>query len=278
MLTQVRQDDEESQASMSREEATRQASAGESSAQFSIDGQWDNLSLHSQSTISSTMSTDATRFRYICQELNAPTEFMEVVGTRLLGLRERNSQNPASTAKPPNLQKVVDFMADAFIRCTQHANLVLLALDDVQWMDEMSWKVVQAIFERGENVFIICGSRPLSSNPLSVDPTFWSDLHDQFQKENRYSELNLGPFTESEVQEVIAATLELKEHEIDSSFRRNLCNTCGGMPHYLSYVLDTIKRNKLTVRLENGMVGMESSSGDDNKVRSPKAFFFLCFA
>ena len=63
---------------MSQEEAKRWESA-ESSAEFSIDGQWDNLNLPTQSSLSSTMSTDATRFRYICQELNAPTEFMEVV-------------------------------------------------------------------------------------------------------------------------------------------------------------------------------------------------------
>ena len=235
------------------------------SVDFSVDKQWDELSLHSQSSKSSTMSTDATRFRFICQELNAPPEFVEVVGKRLLGLRERNTNASAGNAKAPNVQKIVDFMADAFVRCTKHANLVLLALDDVQWMDEMSWMVVQAIFERGQNVLIFCGSRPLSSNPLSMNPQFWSDLHDQFQNEGRYTELSLAPFTEPEVKEMIATTLEFELNDIDESFSRNVFATSGGMPYYLRYVLDAIKQNKLTVKLDNGLIGMKSS---DDKIGS----------
>jgi len=264
VLTQVRHEDVESQTSMSKDGSRQNLSSD--LTDFSIDAQWENLSIQSQSSKGSTMSTDATRFRFICQELNAPPDFIEVVGKRLLGLRERSGDNSAANVKPLNLHKIVDFMADAFIRCTKHANLVLLGIDDVQWMDEMSWKVVQAIFERGENVMTLCGSRPLSSNPLTVDPTFWSDLQGQYQKEGRYSELILAPFSESEVQRMIATTLELEADEIDSSFSRNILTTSGGMPHYLTYVLDAIKRNKLTVRLENGMVGMKSSSGNNNKL------------
>ncbi|KAL9178556.1 hypothetical protein ACHAXT_001894 [Thalassiosira profunda] len=254
VLTQVRQEDE--------------ASMGSSvpSGDFSVSGQWDNLSLNSESTKDSTMSTDATRFRYVCQELNAPPEFAEVVGRRLLGLREKNPNPSNSKAKPPNLQAIVDFMADAFVRCTKHAGLVLLALDDVQWMDAMSWKVVQAIFERGTNVLTVCGSRPPSSNPLGVDRQFWSDLHGRFEKEGRYSELSLSPFKESEVQEMIATTLEFGVEEIDHSFSHNVFTTSGGMPHYLSYVLESIKRNQLTYRMENGRIGMKTSAGSDSKL------------
>lgn len=274
VLLQVRNEDEASQAS--------KASSDQSEDEFSIDKQWDNLSLHSHlslSSKSSVMSTGASRFRFICQELNAPPEFEEVVGKRLLGLRETASA--ASKAKPPNLGKVVDFLADAFIRCTQHADIVLLALDDVQWMDEMSWKVVQAIFERGENIFTLCGSRPPEeSNPLNVDSNFWSDLHGQYEKDGRYSELSLVPFSEPEVQEMIATTLQVEGHEIDSSFSQNVFTTSGGMPHYLSYVLDTIKRDHLTIRLENGMIGMKASAGDSNKVCTVDIlpFLLLCLS
>ena len=260
---------------MSRDGSKR--SLSERSTDFSVSGQWDNLSLHTQSSMGSTMSTDATRFRFICQELNAPSEFVEVVGKRFLGLRERNANNSAASAKLPNLQKIVDFMADAFIRCTKHVHLVFLALDDVQWMDEMSWKVVQAIFERGGNVLTLCGSRPPSSNPLSVDPKFWSDLQGQFQKDGKYSELSLVPFSEYEVGEMIATTLEVEVNEIDTSFSRDVFTTSGGMPHYLTYVLDTIKRNKLTIRLENGMIGMQNFTGDDSKVCTIDILLFWCF-
>jgi len=266
VLSQVHQEDDESQA------PKRNSS---SVVDFSIDGQWDNLSLHSQSSKSSMFSTDVARFRYLCQELNAPLEFVQVVGKRLLGLRDANSS--AACGKGPNLQKIVDLMTDAFIRCTRHTDLVFLALDDAQWMDEMSWKVVQGIFERGENVLILCGSRPPSSNPLSVDPSFWSDLQGQYETAGRYTELSLAPFCRSEVQEMIGTTLESEVNEIDQSFSRDIFKTSGGMPHFLTHLLDVIKRSKLTGRLENGLIGMKNFTGEDSKLGSGSVRELLLF-
>ena len=210
------------------------------------------------------MSNDDSRFRYIMEELNAPPEFMEVVGKRLLGLR--SAVGPSTENKPPDLNKIVIFMADAFLRCTQHADLVLLALDDVHEMDEMSWKVVQLIFERSKNVLTFCGSRPPSTNPLAVDNTFWSELQGAYKECGRYIGISLGPFSEEDVREMIGQHLDIKADEIDSSFWRNVFTTSGGMPHYLSYVLETIKRNDLTVKLDNGLIGLKSSEKDENKV------------
>ncbi|KAL7554113.1 hypothetical protein ACHAWF_017514, partial [Thalassiosira exigua] len=308
VLSQVRQEDEESQASRQRKlvqavsecpspshgghPASHEGGGGGgnhnddddhpshcsptsvgSEDSFSIDAEWDSLSINTHSSKSSTVSTDATRFRFVCNELNAPPEFVEVVGKRFLGLRERQPTGPGGVPgagkKAPDLRKVVDFMADALLRCTRRAKLVLLALDDVQWMDEMSWKVVQAIFERGKNVFVLCGSRPLDSDPLTVDPKFWSDLRGKHREEGRYSEFGLEPFDESKVREMVAASLGLRADEVDGSFGRNVYATSGGMPYYLTYVLDTVKRNKLTTRRDDGTVGLKSSADDeDNKFGS----------
>ncbi len=258
VLLEIRHEDEQSQNS-------RQGSFVDSVADFSVEEQWDKLSLHTQSSKDSTMSTDVTRFRFICEELNAPPEFVEIVGKRLLGLKSSGAAS-SKGGSPPELAKIVDFMADAFIRCTKHADLVLLSLDDVHWMDEMSWKVVQAIFERGQSVLTLIGSRPPSTNPLTVDKTFWSDLQSKYQDDGRYREISLQPFNEKEVQHMIASTLDIEVNEIDSSFWRNVFTTSGGMPHYLAYALETIKRNNLTVKLDNGLVGLKSSEGDDSKV------------
>ena len=264
VLSQVRQVDEESQSSMS--DGSRRKSVSQST-DFSVDGQFDTLSLNTQSSTSSRGSTEMTRFSFICRELNAPPEFMEVVGKRFLGIRDGNKNDTATQSEHPTLQiqSIVNFMADAFIRCTKHVNLVLLALDDVQWMDELSWKVVQTIFERAENVLTLCGSRPPPSN-LTLDPIFFSDLQGQLQKEGRYLEISLAPFEESEVKEMIADTLKIKLDEVDVSFSRNVLTASGGMPHYLSYIIDAIKRNNLTVRLENGMIGMKNSAEKNDKV------------
>jgi len=260
-LSQVRQEDEESQSS------SKKTLSELASTDFSVDGLVDTLSLNTESSTSSRGSTEMTRFTFICRELNAPPEFMEVVGKRFLGIRDGNKNDSATQSESPTLQiqSIVNFMADAFIRCTKHVNLVLLALDDVQWMDELSWKVVQTIFERAENVLTLCGSRPPSSN-LPLEPIFFSDLQGQYQKEGRYLEISLAPFEDSEVKEMIADTLKIKLDEVDTSFIHNVFTTSGGMPHYISFILDAIKRNNLTVRLENGMIGMKNSAEKDDKV------------
>ncbi|KAL7495786.1 hypothetical protein ACHAWT_004250 [Skeletonema menzelii] len=254
LLRQIQQDDE---ASMN---------SSKEGSDFEIDKEWDSLSLQSHSTKSSLMSNDATRFRYVCEELNAPPEFAEVVGKRLLGLK--STAGPSTAGKPPDLNKIVNFMADAFIRCTKHADLVLLALDDVHWMDEMSWKVVQEIFERSDNVLTFCGSRPPSTNHLEVDEKFWSELHGAYKEEGRYLEINLGLFSETDALEMIAYHLDVSVEDIDGSFLRNLFTSSRGMPHYLSYVLETIKRNDLTVKLDNGLIGLKSSESAENALDS----------
>jgi len=235
----------------------------DSSDEFSIDDHWDQLSIKSHSTNESTMSTEVTRFRYICKEMNASPEFIDIVGKKLLGLRDKSVDSVTANASSLNLKAIVDFMAGAFIRCTRNSDIILLALDDVQWMDEMSWKVVQAIFERGKNVLIICGSRPPSTNPLSVDSSFWASLQREYKDNHRFSEIDLNPFNILDVKEMIANSLDLKVTEVDCNFAQNVFNTSGGMPHFLSYMLDSIKRNNLTARLENGLVGLKSSTGKE---------------
>jgi class 3 adenylate cyclase len=271
VLLQVKHEDE---LRNSFQDSKGDLSKPDSVVDFSVDEQWDSLSLRTLSSKNSTMSTEVTRFRYICEELNAPPEFVEVVGKRLLGLKSSGDSSNTG-GSPPDLSKIVNFMADAFIRCTKHADLVLLALDDVHWMDDMSWKVVQAIFERGQNVLTLIGSRPPSTNPLTVDKTFWSELQNRYRDDGRYIEISLQPFNETEVQQMIALGLGIEVNEIDSSFWRNVFTTSGGMPHYLSYVLETIKRNDLTVKLDNGLFGLKSSEGDDSKVGF-SSFIFPC--
>jgi predicted ATPase len=195
---------------------------------------------------------------------------MELVGKRFLGISNRSkNESDAHLQLEPNstvqIENIVEFMANAFIRCTMHADLVLLSLDDVQWMDESSWKVVQRIFERASNLLIFSGSRMPSTN-LTLDPTFLSDLLTQHQAAGRYYEMSLPPFNEAEVKEFIACALNSSTDDVDDSFSNSVWTTSGGMPLYLSHVLDAIQRNNLTVRLDNGMIGMKSTDEDDRKV------------
>mmetsp|Transcript_32700 Transcript_32700/g.64016 ORF Transcript_32700/g.64016 Transcript_32700/m.64016 type:complete len:159 (+) Transcript_32700:803-1279(+) len=87
----------------------------DSSDEFSIDDHWDQLSIKSHSTNESTMSTEVTRFRYICKEMNASPEFIDIVGKKLLGLRDKSVDSVTANASSLNLKAIVDFMAGGFI-------------------------------------------------------------------------------------------------------------------------------------------------------------------
>lgn len=267
VLSQVQLEDEESKGDEESKEDEESASREES---MSSRSQF-NMSSQSISSRGSVKSTEWTRFRFICQDLNVHPDLMELVGKRFLGISNRSKNEsdaqlqlePTSTVQ---IENIVEFMANAFIRCTTLADLVILSLDDVQWMDESSWKVVQRIFERASNLLTLSGSRLPSTN-LAMDPTFLSDLHTQHQTAGRYYEMSLPPLNEAAVKEFIAVTLNSSRDEVDDSFSNSVWTTSGGMPLYLSHVLDAIHRNNLTVRLANGMIGMKSTIEDDSKVR-----------
>lgn len=229
-----------------------------------------NMSSTSLSSRGSLKRTEWTRFRFICQSLNVQPDLMELLGKRFLGISNRSKNEsdaqlrlePTSTVQ---IENIVEFMANVFLRCTMHADLVLLLLDDVHWMDESSWKVVKLIFERASNLLIFSGSRMPLTN-LTMDPTFLSDLLTQHQTAGKYYEMSLPPLNEAEVKEFIAVTLNSSIDEVDDSFSNSVWTTSGGMPLYLSHVLDAIQRNNLTVRLDNGMIGIRSTDEDDRKV------------
>lgn len=229
-----------------------------------------NMSSTSLSSRGSLKRTEWTRFRFICQSLNVQPDLMELLGKRFLGISNRSKNEsdaqlrlePTSTVQ---IENIVEFMANVFLRCTMHADLVLLLLDDVHWMDESSWKVVKLIFERASNLLIFSGSRMPLTN-LTMDPTFLSDLLTQHQTAGKYYEMSLPPLNEAEVKEFIGITLNSSIDEVDDSFSNSVWTTSGGMPLYLSHVLDAIQRNNLTVRLDNGMIGIRSTDEDDRKV------------
>ncbi len=216
------------------------------------DRDWDSVSLSSLSTAQSQKTSVIGRLREICEEMDAPSGFLEIVGHHLLG----NSRlKMSSVEKAPELADIVSFMAQVFIRSTSHAEVVVLALDDVQWMDNLSWKVLQSIFENGLNVLIVCGSRPFESQSLTMDDDFWDMLREESRKEGRYDEILLGPLAKNEVRELASLTLKCDPDEIMDKFIDDIHMHSGGMPYYASEILQNCVRNKLFRRFDNNMIG-----------------------
>ncbi len=212
---------------------------------------FDALSLSSMSTMNTIKTTSAERLNEICNELGAPRGFIQIVGYHLLGHANTNSIQE----KAPKLEEIVDFMATVFIHCTAHADLTVVALDDLHQSDNMSWKVIQKIFEIGTNVLFICGSRPLGSHKLFVDDDFWRVLTTEFKSKKRFQELYIGPLNRVDIAKMASIVLGCKEEEIDKAFVKDIYDHTGGMPHFAFQALTNCKKKGLFVQLDSRRFG-----------------------
>ena len=73
----------------------------------------------------------------LVKELDAPPEFVEIIAYHLLGINEKNGRN-LTAVKADSLEEIVNFMALSIFRCTAHADLVIIVLDDVHFLDGTS--------------------------------------------------------------------------------------------------------------------------------------------
>jgi predicted ATPase len=201
-------------------------------------------------------SSRAERFLLLAKEVDAPAEFFEIAGRRLLGIHDLNTTDRKEAVHKSNMELIVDVMARAFIRCTAHADLVMMVLDDIHLLDELSWKVVKTLFEQANNLFLICASRPLKSYKIEVDPLFWAELHEVYTRELRFSNMFLTGLPEHEILHLISKRLGVRTSDIDRCFCVDLHAKSGGMPHFAVQMLDSIKRNELHCVMENGRVGL----------------------
>jgi len=206
----------------------------------------------SLATLDTVNASVINRLKELCEEMNAPKGFLQIVGHHLLG---DTKGKMLKVEKAAELDDIIAFMAQVFIRSTAHADMIIMALDDVHWMDNLSWKVVQCIFETSQNILIVIGSRPLASHSLSVDDEFWECLTGEYKEKKLYTEIRLGPLNEIDVREMAAITLSCEPEDLSDDFCDDVFVHSGGMPYFASEILENCVRKKQCERLENGKMG-----------------------
>ena len=144
-------------------------------------------------------------------------------------------------------------MAQVFITASCHADIVVLALDDVQYMDKLSWKVVHSIMGMGERILLVCGSRPLDTCRLALDEDFWEALKRRSKK--RFNEVYLKSLEKREIRQLAALCLKCDVDDLDDRFINDVYMHSGGMPYFASMILKNCHRNNLFKRFENNKIG-----------------------
>ena len=213
---------------------------------------WDAASIGSVSTLSTQKTSVVGRLQELCEELRAPKGFLEIVGQHLLG---DTKGKMSKVEKAPELEDIISFMAQVFIRSTAHVEVVILALDDVQWMDSLSWKVVQCILETSKNILIVCGSRPKESHPLAIDEDLKRKICGEYRDKKLYLEMSISALRLVDVREMAAITLSCEPSDVDDNFCNDVFIHSGGMPYFASEILEECTRKNQTERLKNGKVG-----------------------
>lgn len=216
---------------------------------------FENCSVHSTSTFSTINTAAADRLHDLCNELGAPKALLKLLGHHLLGLSFKTT---TSKEKMPKLDEIIEFMAQMFIHSTVHADLTIVALDDLQFMDDLSWKVVLKINEIGKNVLFLCGSRPY----MFVKEGFLKEVKTKISDSTRFQELEVGPLPRFDIARMIALVLDINVGEIDATFLKDIHDHTRGMPNFALQVLKTCKSKSMFQRLKNDKVGVPSGAAD----------------
>lgn len=217
----------------------------------------------------SMMSTSKVgdRVSALCNEIGASPEFAQLVGQHLLKLNLRmiGGSDKLEHEKKASLATQ---MADVILRCTRNADLSIIALDDVQFADDMSFEVVQKLFESGLNLMIVCASRPLSEYKLAMDNGFWDRLNNDYVFTGRYLPVVLNPLNEPEMRKLIARTLGLPNEDVSEQLLKSTLAQTGGIPQMASVLLEHLKRNYSSA-VAGGVVNDMKEFGAIAEVRVP---------
>lgn len=168
----------------------------------------------------------------VCEQVGYPYEYADLVGSQFLGL---DSADPVThvNGHVPLIAELVEFVAQAFMRITDFADLILLFVDDFQWVDAFTWKVIRALGQSGKKMLLICAMRSHDKQALRRMST----------AVNCRLEITLGPLDLPEIKELMCSVLKCAESAIDESLCTELYQRTGGVPVYVIELLEALKRS-----------------------------------
>lgn len=208
---------------------------------------WESLSGRSisQSTQNHSSEDSVEIFHLICQELKMKPTFVDYALTELLGVDLTDKEVKPCFQTLPSTEEMVTFLARAFRLCTRGSNLVVVALDDLHYADEFSWKVIQQLFMKETNILFVGAVNTSSIEDLRVDPEFWKELDEKFRAENRFVTMKLGHLNRDEITCMVMKTLGIRRKEVPDDVLDGVTIQSGGMPYFVNEILEKAKRQML---------------------------------
>lgn len=177
---------------------------------------------------------------WICGQLDYPYEYADIVGSQFLGLENATPISHVD-GHVPTMDELVEFLALAFIKISEFADLKIVVLDDFQWVDAFSWKIFRVLCKRGKDMLLICATRSHDKQALRrLSTAFTSET----QLDTNMIEISLGPLEFSDIRELVASVLEVDRSSVTDNLCTDIFQQTGGLPVFVLQALENIKRKK----------------------------------
>jgi len=183
---------------------------------------------------------------WVCEQMGYPHEYADLVGSQFLGLDSAVPITHIDGHVPP-VSELVEFMAQAFMRITDFADLILVFVDDFQWVDSFTWKVIRALGQSGRRMILICATRSHDKQALRRMST----------AVNFRLEITIGPLDLPEIRQLIASTVGCSEDAVDEQLCTQIYSRTGGLPVFVVELLETLKRRKSLKKNDEGTLFLE---------------------
>eukprot|EP00980_Cylindrotheca_fusiformis_P021436 scaffold8301_cov184-Cylindrotheca_fusiformis.AAC.4 len=188
------------------------------------------------------------KLSWACEETGFSTQYADLVGSRFLGIE---SARPVThvMGKVPPISELVDFVAQAFMKITGFADLVVVFIDDFQWVDSFTWKVIRALGQSGKKMVLICAMRSHDKQAMRRIST----------AVNFRLEITLGPLDVPDIKQLAVSVLRCNESTIDDLICTEIYEMTGGLPVFVIELLEDIKRNRTATLNNEGKLRLSES-------------------
>lgn len=230
------------------------SSSDDSSSNLAAEGELERS--QSSDTIASDVSHSKLieTIRSIGRDIQAPPDLIEYATRYSL---ETNAD--LATRKSPPRKAVAAFLANAFLRCIEDVGLVVIAIDDIHFTDEVTWLILKRILDYANNVILI-GTSPVEKSMFRASDYFWEVMDNHYGFSGRFLEITLGPLTEEEISLLITKRLNIETTSISPDLLHEVMLESGGMPQFAMNVLDIMADETMKDDSERGDKKRESSS------------------
>lgn len=195
------------------------------------------------------------KLRWACHEAGYNEQFADLIACQFLGIEESLAVTHFN-GDVPQISDLVECIAQCFIKLVDFADITVVFIDDFQWVDTFTWRVVRALSQSAKRMVILRASR-------SHDKRALRRLSNGLSKGvNSSMEITLGPLELDDIRDLISHILAVPNEDgtIDDDVCTYVYQKTGGLPVYVIELLETMKRTKALIFDDNGQLRLAAKT------------------